>query len=63
MKPRHYLEQFHPAYSDNEDYSALLEATQDYFRNPDHPVITAWGTQSMEAGVRAVLVRTLLLEG
>lgn len=57
MKPRHYLEQFHPAYSDNEDYSALLEATQDYFRNPDHPVITGWVTQSMDAGVRAVLVR------
>ena len=38
--PKHYLEQFHPAYSDSGSYQAFEDAAFDY--NVDRPVMTAW---------------------
>jgi peptide/nickel transport system substrate-binding protein len=41
MYPKHYLTQFHPAYSDSGDYSAL-ETNALWYQNPDFPTIFAW---------------------
>ncbi len=38
--PRHYLEQYHPAYNSNATYSLFEEKASDY--NTDRPVMTAW---------------------
>lgn len=38
--PRHYLEQFHPAYSDTGSYELFEEKAFDY--NIERPVMTAW---------------------
>ncbi|MBN1681476.1 MAG: ABC transporter substrate-binding protein [Anaerolineae bacterium] len=46
--PKHYLEQFHPAYSDDGSYEAFEEAAFDY--NVDRPVMTAWKIVEYEAG-------------
>lgn len=46
--PRHYLEQFHPAYSDSGSYEAFEEAAFDY--NVDRPVMTAWKITQYEPG-------------
>jgi peptide/nickel transport system substrate-binding protein len=41
MKPRHYLEQFHPDYNADSDYDTLTEK-DDMWANPDFPVLFAW---------------------
>lgn len=46
--PRHYLEQFHPAYSDTGSYEAFEDAAFDY--NVDRPVMTAWKITQYEPG-------------
>lgn len=54
--PRHYLEQFHPDYSDAEDY-AEYELMSRWIENPDHPTMLAWKTERFVPGERTVLVR------
>jgi peptide/nickel transport system substrate-binding protein len=56
MKPRHYLEQFHPDYSDSGTYEDLEQASK-WYENPDHPVLFAWTVESSTPGERTVLVR------
>lgn len=46
--PRHYLEQFHPKYSDQEDYAAFEDAAFDF--NVDRPALTPWIITEWEAG-------------
>ena len=54
--PRHYLEQFHPEYSDAADYEEFTEK-QDWWNNPDRPVLNAWMPVLLETGNRMVLER------
>ena len=54
--PRHYLEQFHPNYSDAVDYEQFTEL-QDWWLNPDRPVLNAWMPVSLEPGNRLILER------
>ena len=54
--PRHYLEQFHPKYSDAADYEEFTEK-QDWWNNPDRPVLNAWMPVLLETGNRMVLER------
>jgi len=55
--PAHYLKQFHPDYSDSySDYSEM-EEKQDWWRNPDYPVLTAWKAAEYQAGKRLKLER------
>jgi peptide/nickel transport system substrate-binding protein len=56
MKPRHYLEQFHPNYTEGTDYDQL-EAMSKWWENPDYPVLFAWKTESYTPAERAVYVR------
>ena len=56
MKPRHYLEQFHPTYNADSSYEEL-EAIDKWWQNPDYPVLSAWSVESYEAGSRTVFVR------
>lgn len=46
--PKHYLEQFHPAYSDTGTYELFEEKSFDY--NVERPVMTAWKITQYEAG-------------
>ncbi len=46
--PKHYLEQFHPAYSATGSYEAFEAAAFDY--NVDRPVMTAWKITQYEEG-------------
>lgn len=54
--PRHYLEQFHPKYSDAADYEEFTEK-QDWWNNPDRPVLNAWMPVLLEPGNRMLLER------
>lgn len=54
--PRHYLEQFHPNYSDAADYEEFTEK-QDWWNNPDRPVLNAWMLVTLEPGNRMILER------
>jgi peptide/nickel transport system substrate-binding protein len=56
MKPRHYLEQFHPNYTEGTDYDKL-ELMDKWWENPDYPVLFAWKTESYTPAERAVYVR------
>ena len=56
VQPRHYMEQFHPDYSDAEDFSTFTEK-QDWWINPEHPVLNAWRPIRLEAGQRLVMER------
>jgi peptide/nickel transport system substrate-binding protein len=56
MKPRHYLEQFHPTYNPDATYEEL-ELIDKWWQNPDYPVLFAWEVDSYEAGARTTLVR------
>jgi peptide/nickel transport system substrate-binding protein len=56
MKPRHYLEQFHPTYNPDATYEEL-EAMDKWWQNPDYPVLFAWEVDSYEAGTRTTFVR------
>lgn len=51
--PRHYLEQFHPAYSDTGSYDAFEDAAFDY--NVDRPVMTAWKITQYEPGATLMI--------
>lgn len=51
--PKHYLEQFHPAYSDTGSYEAFDEAAFDY--NVDRPVMTAWKITEYEPGTSLMI--------
>jgi len=46
--PKHYLEQFHPAYSADGSYDLFEEKVSDY--NVDKPVMTAWKITQYEPG-------------
>ena len=46
--PKHYLEQFHPAYSDTGSYELFEEKASDY--NVDKPMMTAWKITQYEPG-------------
>ncbi len=46
--PKHYLEQFHPAYSDTGSYDLFEEKASDY--NVDKPMMTAWKITQYEPG-------------
>ncbi|MCI0395533.1 MAG: ABC transporter substrate-binding protein [Chloroflexi bacterium] len=56
MKPRHYLEQFHPTYNPDATFEEL-EAMDKWWQNPDYPSLFAWHVESFEAGARTVFVR------
>ena len=56
MKPRHYLEQFHPSYADDVDYE-IFELMDKWWENPDYPVLFAWRTVEYIPAERAVLER------
>jgi len=67
--PRHYLEQFHPAYADPDELAAkvkeasleywyqLFAAKNDRNNNPDLPVIGAWKVETPFPGERMVSTR------
>ncbi|MFN8561747.1 MAG: ABC transporter substrate-binding protein [Anaerolineae bacterium] len=46
--PKHYLEQFHPAYSETGSYELFEEKASDY--NVDKPMMTAWKITQYEPG-------------
>jgi len=54
--PKHYLEQFHPDYSDATDFEEFTEM-QDWWTNPERPVLNAWMPVSLEPGNRMILER------
>lgn len=56
MKPKHYLSEFHPDYSESATYQDL-EAAAKWWENPDHPTLFAWHVESHTPGERWVLVR------
>ncbi len=51
--PRHYLEQFHPAYNSEATYELFEEKANDY--NPERPVMTAWQITSYEPGTTLMI--------
>lgn len=51
--PKHYLEQFHPAYNSEGSYELFEEKAFDY--NVDRPVMTAWKITSYEAGTTLMI--------
>ncbi len=51
--PKHYLEQFHPEYSDTGTYELFEEKAFDY--NVDRPVMTAWKISEYEAGTTLMI--------
>ena len=55
-QPKHYMEQFHPDYSDNKDFETYYEHWN-YWEEMDHPVLTAWDPVKLEVGQRMVLDR------
>lgn len=54
--PRHYLEQFHPDYSDATDFEEFVEK-MNWWSNVDRPVLNAWMPISIDVGSRMVLER------
>jgi peptide/nickel transport system substrate-binding protein len=46
--PKHYLEQFHPKYSQSADYKVFEEKANDY--NIERPVMTSWRISKYAAG-------------
>ena len=56
MKPRHYLEQFHPTYNDEADYD-MLDDMQVWYENPDFPTLFAWDVEEYTPGESWKLVR------
>ena len=54
--PAHYMKQFHPKYSDFEDFETF-EEKQDWWTNPEHPVLFAWQPTQIEVGQRLVMER------
>jgi peptide/nickel transport system substrate-binding protein len=56
MKPRHYLEQFHPDYTDGATYEEL-ELMSKWIENPDFPVLFAWHPEEVKPGEQIRFVR------
>jgi peptide/nickel transport system substrate-binding protein len=56
MKPRHYLEQFHPKYTSTSDYDTL-ERMDKWWENPDYPVLYAWHVVRVIPAERVILER------
>jgi peptide/nickel transport system substrate-binding protein len=56
MKPRHFLEQFHPDYTDGMTFEDL-EANDKWTETPGYPCLMAWCTESITPGERTVLSR------
>jgi peptide/nickel transport system substrate-binding protein len=56
MKPRHYLEQFHPRYTEGASYGDLEQADK-WWETPGYPTLYAWMAESVTPGQRVVLVR------
>lgn len=46
--PRHYLEQFHPRYNEDSDYTQFEDAAFNF--NPDLPVMYAWQVSEWDPG-------------
>ena len=58
MVPAHYLKQFHPAFnSDYADCQTLIEVKNNWFFDPDYPVLGPWRTVEVVPGERLVLER------
>lgn len=57
MKPKHYLQQFHPTYTPASTWDDFQN--QDHWNlNPDYPVTHAWHVTSYTPGQRVVLERS-----
>ncbi len=54
--PAHYLKQFHPDYSDAEDFEVFEEMMEWWF-NPECPVLTEWMPVQHEVSRRLILER------
>jgi len=52
----HYMKQFHPDYSDEENFETF-EEMQDWWVNPDQPVLFAWQPSRLDVGQRLVMER------
>ena len=57
VAPSHYLKQFHPDHSDEYDSYETFEQNQQWWHNPECPVLTAWKLAEERAGKRAVFER------
>ena len=55
--PSHYLEQFHPDYSDDYDTFEMLDEKLDWRVNPEAPVLNPWMPVEYEPGTRLVMER------
>jgi peptide/nickel transport system substrate-binding protein len=55
-QPAHYMKQFHPKYSDYENFETF-EEMQNWWINPERPVLSAWMPVKLEVGQRLVLER------
>lgn len=51
--PRHYLEQFHPAYNEEATYDLFQEKVFDY--NVERPVMTAWKISQYDPGATLMI--------
>lgn len=51
--PKHYLEQFHPAYNDEATYDLFQEKVFDY--NVERPVMTAWKITQYDPGATLMI--------
>jgi peptide/nickel transport system substrate-binding protein len=56
MKPRHYLERFHPHYTDGASYGDLERADR-WWLTPGYPTLYAWIVEAVTPDERVVLVR------
>ena len=56
MKPRHYLEQFHPTYTDGVTFEDL-ELADKWHETPGYPCLMAWCVESSAPGERIVFAR------
>jgi ABC-type transport system substrate-binding protein/DNA-binding SARP family transcriptional activator len=56
MKPRHYLERFHPRYCAGASYEGLERADK-WWQTPGYPTLFAWVVEAVTPGERVTLVR------
>jgi peptide/nickel transport system substrate-binding protein len=56
LVPAHYMKQFHPDYSDAENFETFVEM-QNWWTNPEQPVLLAWQPSQLEVGQRMVMER------
>lgn len=55
--PSHYLKQFHPAFNPEYTDFAEFEARQEWWVNPEYPVLSEWMPVSIKPGERLILER------